>query len=146
VSPYRFTHWLHGLPWSVILAVTIWLLSVGLRTLSLQQILMLVPGSWLMGFHSQAYYPGWSLVPYVQVVLAMFLIVGHAWARYATTLLVIALLSLHFSPTYAPTYVGTSFFQVRDLSIIGIYTMTVLLLWLPVSSRWFQRLRLHGAA
>ncbi len=146
VAPHRFTPLLHGLPWAVAFAATIWLMSAGLRSLSLLQIVTLVPGNWLVGFYSQAYYPGWHLVPYAQAGLALFLLLGHAWARFATTLLVAVLLSLHFSPMYAPKHEGLSFYQVRDVSLIAIYILTVVLLWLPSSRRWFQRRNLRSAA
>jgi cobalamin synthase len=86
-------------------------------------------------------YPGWSLVLPLQVALLVFVLFGHAWARYAVAVAVAGLLLVNTSDALAPQFGGFLLGNLRNAAIAALELSTVVLLFLPSANSWFCRRR-----
>jgi hypothetical protein len=90
--------------------------------------------------------PGVWVVALLQVLLALFLLRGVAWLRYAVALLVVGLLldqllNTSLSARYQSFPLATARDGVSALLQLG----AVVLLFLPRASMWFTRHKVHSA-
>jgi hypothetical protein len=127
-----------AMPRVVAIAVALWVLGAVLRTVPLSALLPATPiggATWYFERH----YPGWSLVLPLQVFLLVFLLLGHAWARYAVALLVAGLLLAHTSEGFRPQFGNFPLGALRSVAIAALELSTVVLLFLPSARGWFRR-------
>jgi hypothetical protein len=136
-SPHiRNSHSRH-LPKVVAVAVALWVLSIFLRAVPLHVLLVAAPisgASW----YFVPYYQGWSLVLPMQAALGVFLLLGHAWSRYAVAIFVAGLLLLQVNGNLVPQFGNFRLGELRNALIAVLEIATVALLFLPAAHSWFR--------
>jgi hypothetical protein len=92
------------------------------------------------------YYPGWALIAPVQIILAALLLWRQTWSRYAVIALVVALLLVQMSQSFAPQFTAFPLGAAREAIVVALHIATVVLLFLPSANMWFSKRGKNGEA
>jgi hypothetical protein len=132
-----------GLPRVIALAVALWVAGALLRAVPLEVLFELSrtagsPEAIRPSWHFTPYFPGWSLVLPLQLLLAFFLLRRHAWSRLALAAGVAGLVLLQLSPGHAHQFGGFPLAAAREALVVALQVAPAVLLFLPAASTWFR--------
>ena len=128
----------HHLPGTIAAAVCL-LVAAALLSAIPYKTLFNLSASLELRWYFSPNYPGWWVGPSLQVLLALFVLHGFAWSRYAVAALVLGLLLLQLNTSLGTQMGNFPLAKARD-AVSAIFQLAALvLLFLPNANSWFTQ-------